>query len=209
MRLRTFATVFVALSTATASSGQDPEARAVMNRLQEKFDEIEAFSARFKQTLDADYAGSSTTVRGTIILSGDKYRIETEGQTVLTDGTTTWVYVTEDNQVIINDYVEDEGTFTPAHFLDERTERYDASFAEEVSAESYVVRLSTKSPDTYIESATLWIDKQDYTVSRIDVVDVNRASIRFEMSDVNLSPRIDEDTFTFQPAEGVEVVDLR
>ncbi len=187
----------------------DADADAVMTRLHAKFDEAGAFSAYFRQTLDADYAGSSSTIEGTIILSGDKYRIETSGQTIVTDGITTWVYLPEDQQVIVTDFVEDEGSFTPGHFLNERTDQFDVSFADEQSPRDYVVLLETRSADTYLESAMLWIDRNDYTVSRIDVVDVNGASIRFEMSDIDLSAVASESTFTFEPSEGVEVVDLR
>jgi len=202
-------TAFVLVWPGWSVGAQDLDAGAVMTRLHAKFDEAGAFSAHFRQTLDADYANSSSTIEGTIVLSGDKYRIETGGQTIVTDGVTTWVYIAEDQQVIINDFAEDEGSFSPGHFLNERPDQFDASFADERSPRHYVVLLETRSADTYLESATLWIDRNDYTVSRIDVVDVNGASIRFEMSDIDLSAVADESTFTFEPAEGVEVVDLR
>ena len=202
-------TVAAADTTTAAVAIAGADANAVMTRLRNKFDEVGAFSAHFRQTLDADYAESSSTVEGTIVMHGEKYRIETGGQTIVTDGMTTWVYIAEDQQVIINEYVEDEGSFTPGHFLNERTERYNVSFSDVKSPESHVVLLEAKSADTYLESAVLWINRTEYTVSRIDVVDVNGASIRFEMSNIDLSPDADESTFTYEPPEGVEVVDLR
>jgi len=180
-----------------------------MKRLKDKFEEVEAFSATFRQALDTEFSASESIVEGTIILSKEKYRIETNGQTVVTDGETVWVYVLADQQVIVSDFFEDEGSFSPGHFLDERADRYDASLADEKSADSHVVLLSARSPDTYIESAKLWIDKEESTISRIDVIDVNGASIRFEMSNIDLAPDIDDNTFKFHPPEGVDVVDLR
>ena len=59
---------------------EDGDARKVMDKLNDKFNAIEAFSAHFVQTLDAEFAGSNSTVGGTIILSDKKYRIETGGQ---------------------------------------------------------------------------------------------------------------------------------
>ena len=209
MRCRIALAAFVLVLPVWSLQAQNSDADAVMARLRAKLEKAGSFSARFRQTLDADYAESSSTIEGTIILSGDKYRIVTGGQTIVTDGTTTWVYISEDNQLIINDFIEDEGSFSPGHFLNDRAERYSASFADEQSPGAYVVLLEAKSADTYLESATLWIDKTQYTVSRIDVVDVNGASIRFEMSDIDLTADADESTFTYEPAEGVEVVDLR
>ena len=209
MKFRIAAAAFILVWPTWALEAQEPDADAVMTRLRAKFEEVGAFSARFRQTLDADYANSSSTIEGTILLSADKYRIETGGQTIVTDGKTTWVYVVEDQQVSVSDFVEDEGSFTPGHFLNERTERYNVSFSDTSSVEDHVVFLQAKSADTYLESATLWINQSYYTVSRIDVVDVNGASIRFEMSEIDLTVDPDDSAFTFEPAEGVEVVDLR
>lgn len=210
--------ILLILSTPAASAGQtsgddveeDPRARQVMLNLRENFDESGGFSGRFRQRLDADYAEAPNTVSGTIILSGDRYRIETGDQTIVTDGMTTWVYVSADQQVIIDHAVEDdEGSFTPGYFLDERADRYAVSFADEQEPGKYVIVLKAKSPDTYLEQATLWISRDDLTISRIDVVDVNGAEIQFEMSDIVLSPAIGDSTFTFYPGEDIEVVDLR
>ena len=209
MSLRFAIAALILLGPGFALEAQDTDADAVMMRLRQKFDEAGTFSAHFRQTLDADYAGSTSTIEGSIIFSAEKYRIETSTQTIVTDGITTWVYLLEDQQVIISDYVEDEATFTPGHFLDERTDRYDIAFADEQYSGQYVVVLTAKSADTYLESAPLRIDENEYLISQIDVVDVNGASIRFEMSDIDLSPDTDESTFGFKPAEGVEVVDLR
>jgi outer membrane lipoprotein carrier protein len=193
----------------SAATGQSTEAEQIMQRLRDRFQESGMLSATFRQTLDADYAGSSSSIEGKIFLKDRQYRIETSDQIVVTDGVVTWVYVEEDRQVIVNDYEEDEETFTLGHFLDERSDRYDVSLAPEQPEGYHVVTLSAKTPDTFLERATLWIDAREYIVSRIEVVDVNGAFMRFEMSDVDLEPELDESTFQFQPGEDVEVVDLR
>jgi outer membrane lipoprotein carrier protein len=190
-------------------SAQNVSATSVMDKLREKFEKSGALSAHFRQTLDADYANSSSSMEGTIVLSGNKYRIETDGQTVITDGVTTWVYVAQDQQVIISDYVEDEGSFTPGHFLDNRSEKYEINYASERADDSYVVELKATSRDTFLETATLWIDKDEYLVRRIDVTDVNGAFMRFEMAEIDMRPDIGDSTFKFTPNEGIEVVDLR
>lgn len=199
----------VLFCAAPAARAQAIDAEDVMQNLRDKFEEAAAYSARFKQTLDAQFASSTSVVFGTIILSGDRYRIETDDQTIVTNGETTWVHLIEDEQVIVNEYVDDEESFTPAHFLDERADRYRVSFAEEQNQAEFVVQLTAKSPDTYIESATLWIDRESLKVSRIDVVDVNGAFIRFEMSDVTLLSEVPDSVFTFVPGDTLEIIDLR
>jgi len=195
----------------TPVQSQSPTAQQVVDGVKARFDETGVFSARFDQTIDNsfDESGQPTVLSGTIIAGRSGYRVEMRDQTVVTDEKTTWVYLIEDQQVIINDYLADEGSFSPSQFIGENAEKFTAEFAGESDPARFVVRLSPASPESYISTATLWVRKSDYVVTRIDVVDVNGATIRFEMSDVDFHPQVDEDTFRFRIAEGIEVIDLR
>ncbi|HLE55548.1 MAG TPA: outer membrane lipoprotein carrier protein LolA, partial [Rhodothermia bacterium] len=190
---------------------QSPTAQQVVDNVKARFDETGVFSARFNQTIDNSFgdSGQSTVLSGTIVAGRTGYRVEMRDQTVVTDEKTTWVYLIDDQQVIINDYLPDEGSFSPNQFIGENAEKFTAEFAGESDPARFVVRLSPASPESYISTATLWVRKSDYVVTRIDVVDVNGATIRFEMSDVDFHPQVDEDTFRFRIAEGIEVIDLR
>ncbi len=194
-----------------AASAQSPSAENVVDNLRARFEETGVFSAHFEQTIEDSFEGSgqATLLSGTIIAGRAGYRVEMSDQTVVTDETTTWVYLKNDKQVIINDYIEDDGSFSPGQFIGERAEEFNAAFADQSDPERFVVQLTPDSPDSYIDTATLWVRKKDYVVTRIDVVDVNGASIRFDMSNVNFHPKVSDDTFRFAIPDGVEIIDLR
>ena len=208
---RVIAGMAMAATLCVPVQAQSPTAQQVVDNLRARFDETGVFSARFEQRIDNsfDESGQPTMLSGTIIAGRSGYRVEMRDQTVVTDETTTWVYLIDDQQVIINDYLSDEGSFSPNQFIGENAEKFRAEFAGESDPARFVVRLTPESPDSYIDAATLWVRKSDYVVTRIDVVDVNGATIRFEMSDVNFHPRVTEDTFRFSIPEGVEIIDLR
>lgn len=192
-------------------NAQSPSAEEVFHNLRAKFEETGVFSAHFEQTIEDSFEGSGQAqlLRGTIIAGRAGYRVEMADQTVVTDETTTWVYLKDERQVIINDYVEDDGSFSPNQFIGENAEEFSAEFENQSDPEHYVLRLTPKSADSYIDRATLWVRKRDYVVTRIDVVDVNGASIHFEMSNVDFHPDVSDDTFRMKIPEGVEVIDLR
>ena len=195
----------------TSVLAQSPTAQQVVDNVKARFNETGVFSAHFEQTIDNSFGdyGQSTVLSGTIIAGRSGYRVDMRDQTVVTDEKTTWVYLIDDQQVIINDYLPDEGSFSPNQFIGENEEKFEAEFAGEADPTRFVVRLSPASPESYIATATLWVRKSDYVVTRIDVVDVNGAKIRFEMSDVDFHPQVNEDTFQFSIPEGVEIIDLR
>jgi len=201
---------FLLLGSWLPLSAQSPSAQEVVDNLRARFEETGVFSAHFEQTIEDSFEGSARTLlTGTIIAGRGGYRVEMADQTVVTDETTTWVYLKDEKQVIINDYVEDDGSFSPNQFIGENAEQFSVAFADRSDPNRYVVRLTPKSPDSYIDAATLWVRKNDYVVTRIDVVDVNGASIHFEMSEVNFRPKVSDDTFRLAVPEGVEIIDLR
>jgi outer membrane lipoprotein carrier protein len=201
----------ILLACMFTSAVRAQSASEVVDRLKARFDETGVFSASFRQTVDDSFgnSGRATTLSGSILVGTHGYRVEMPDQIVVTDEITTWVYLIRDQQVIINDYVEDDGSFSPSQFIGDGADRYDARFADVSSADHYVVVLTPQSPDSYIETATLWVRKGDYIVARIDVVDVNGASIQFEMSNVNFRPEVPDNAFQFDIPEGIEVIDLR
>jgi len=192
------------------SNAQSPSAQQVLDNVRARFDETGVFSARFQQTIDDSFGDSQVRVlSGTIVAGREGYRVEMPDQVVVTDEVTTWVYIVADRQVIVNTYVEDDGSFSPNQFIGEGAEEFVAAFSDESASDRFVLKLTPKSPESYIGTATLWVRKADFVVTQIDVVDVNGASIRFQMSDIDFHPPVSEETFHFVIPDGVEVIDLR
>ncbi len=204
--------VLVAVFLGVVNPAGAQSASAVFERLKDKYDSVESLRAEFSQTMTSSYMDDEATSQGVLVIQGERYRVETDGQTLVTDGRVTWVYMQSENQVLINDYNNDEQTFSISEFLFDYDENYDAS---EVAAATmggerhYVLTLTPKSDEAFFTEATLAMRDRDDLITELKVVDVNGTTMRFNLENIQLNPALQEDVFTFTPPQGTEVVDLR
>lgn len=206
----TVLTVFALFSSVSPAAAQDAE--DVFERLKDKYDSIESLRAEFSQTMSSSYMDEQATSHGLLIASGEKYRVETEGQTLVTDGEVTWVYMPSQQQVLINDYMEDEQTFSVNEFLFDYDERFKLSDVQRSTLDGedhFVVSLEPKSKDAFFTEATLSMRARDNVVTRLQVVDVNGTTMIFRLTNIQINPTLDAGVFSFTPPKGAEVVDLR
>lgn len=115
------------LGSQPATARQDrPEQRAseLAQRLSEHYDGIASMRLRFVQTATSTFMDTDERYAGDLVFTDTSYRIETSNQTIVSDGITTWVYNRGQDQVIINDFVEDEGAFSLTTFLRSFSEEY-------------------------------------------------------------------------------------
>lgn len=182
--------------------------------VQEAYDELEGLSASFTQVIGSDFAEDTTRVEGTVLLSGNKYRVETSDQIVTTNGTTSWIYTPSDSQVVVNDADQEESTITPETFLTASSDRYaidSSSAASRLGTPHVRLSVSETTASARFREATLWIRQSDRIVTRMKAKDRNGATLDLRLRDVVVNPDAlrERDPFIFSPPEGVEVIDLR
>lgn len=202
--------VIVLLAGHPVAQAQDAD--AVFARLLDKYNTIDALRAEFTQTMSSTYWDQEESFSGQLILEGDKYRIETGTELLIVNGQETFVYRPNEQQVLINDVVEDEASFSPTDFLLNYEDRFEVLDVDEVSYEGtqhYRLNLKPKSPDSFFRSATIWMRDSDAIITKLIVLDVNETRMVFTLDNIELNPTLDADTFSFTPPDGVEVIDLR
>lgn len=184
-----------------------------LSDVQAAYDALDGLRASFTQVVGSDFAADSTQVEGSVLLSGNKYRVQTPAQTVVTDGNTTWIYTPADSQVVVN-RADTEGAVTPETFLTASEERYKVTASAETTRRGTPHRTlaltSTDSAARFAE-ATLWVRTSDRVVTRMRAADRNGSTLDLRLRDIVVNPdalRADA-PFTFAAPPGVEVVDLR
>ena len=89
------------LRAAKAMSRIQPE----VAKLQKKYDTINDARTEFTQEVLFGLTKAKHSFKGTMYMKkGNKYRIELEDQTLVTDGLSVWSYIKSTNQVIIDRY---------------------------------------------------------------------------------------------------------
>src|SRR5512141_3257524 len=113
-------TLFVlCLAFSSALMGQPKEytVKEITDRLQKKYESIQDATARFTQHVKFGFSKIEQNFSGTLRMKRpNKYRVETDYQTLVTDGATVWSYSPVNKQVLIDRYKETSDSFAPEQF---------------------------------------------------------------------------------------------
>lgn len=218
--MRTLA-VFIVLTVVHAPvarlhSGQKAKlgAAEVLEKVQEAYSKIDDASVGFTQTVSLKYAKIEQTYTGTVMMKkGNKYRIESQEQILVTDGATVWVYSPVNKQVLIDLYKETPDSFSPEKFLVGLPKNFRATLVDDNGADihaAYTLKLSPKSGVAkYLKSLKVWIDDTDWSIRGVEYIDMNETRTFYSLKDFRPNTGIPDERFTFVVPEHVEVVDLR
>ncbi len=188
----------------------DITAQDIIQNVQSIYKDISDAKASFSQTIKLGKSKSQTSSGTLYIKKENKYRIETDAQTIVTDGTTSWSYSPKKKQVIIDNYKETGNTFSPNKYLFQYPENFysDLEGSEKIgSADTYVLKLRPRESG-YVKSAKLWVDKSSWLIKKINIV-TDESTTTFNVKNVQLNIGMSNSNFTFTPPEGVEVIDMR
>lgn len=204
-----YLTFLLCLASSSGAVAQDAPS---LEDVQARYDRLNGLQASFTQVTASDFTNDSTRIEGRVLLSGNKYRVETPSETVVTDGETTWIYSPRDSQVVVNDADEEASTLTPQTFLTASTKKYDIASTRTTQRNGTphdVLSLSAANEDTRFRAATLWVRRSDHIVTRLRVTDRNGSTLDLQLHEIDLDPAFTDAPFTFSAPNGVEIVDLR
>lgn len=211
LRTAVFLLLFAGMGAGPVA-GQSPSLS--LAEVAEAYRALDGLQASFVQVMGSEFAADSVRVEGSVLLSGDKYRVQTPDQTVVTDGQTTWIYTPADSQVVVNDADTGESTVTPETFLQTSADRYavrEVSPATRLGVPHLDLDVRATEATTRFRSVRLWVRESDRIVTRMQATDRNGSTIDLRLRDLSLNPDTlrGSTPFAFSPPEGVEVIDLR
>lgn len=188
-------------------------AQELLEKVQKKYDSIQDAELKFSQRILFEISKNEQSVSGTLAIKKEnKYRVETDGRTIVTDGVTVWSYSRQTNQVLIDNYKVDERALTPEKILAAAPKEYYASMlgTEKVGkTETQMLKLVPKDENNLVRSMKLWVDVSTMLMKKVEIVDVNGKQTVYVVNDVKANTGIPDSRFTFQIPDGVETVDLR
>jgi chaperone LolA len=187
-----------------------PDAQEIIRAVQNKYKSISDGKATFSQYYKPSSGKGKSTSGNLYIKKKNKYRIETKGQTVVTDGITSWTYNSYKNQVVIDNYKDDGNTFSPNKYLfDYPVNFYSDLEGEETVSDNdcYILKLTPRRKGS-VKSAKIWIDKDNDIIRKIRIV--SRGSTNtYTLIKVTLDAGISSSKFTFSSPSDADIIDLR
>jgi len=198
----------------TARSAPDlKEAKRIIKQVQQKYQQVQSLRADFEQIFIWQLAGETQQVKGTIYLKeGNKYRIETNSQLIVTDGETVWTYSRPDSQVIIDQLNHAQGNPLPKDLLFQYAEEFEpAKFQEEElnGTKTFRINLVPKDEEGFITSMIIWVDKETLLTIKVEQTDINDNINTYFISNIKENTELEPSLFHFDVPEHSEIVDLR
>lgn len=200
-------------STISLFGQSNKEAQKLVKNVINKISAYENFSANLSYTMVNDEMSINEKKTGFIVVSGDKYRVEMEGQIIFSDGSTLWTYIVDSEEVMISDLSESEGGISPTSILTQYDENYKASFDNDKKyKKSDIKKVNLKtSEDKGFQELSLIINQSNLTLDSFSVYDMNGNVFTYHIIDLKPNQELEDDLFTFNPEKypDVELIDMR
>jgi chaperone LolA len=189
-------------------------ATEVLEKVEEMYATVNDASAEFTQTVSFKYAKVEQSFSGTVSMKKkNKYRVESQQQTLVTDGAIVWAYSPVNNQVLIDTYRESPNTFSPEKFLVGLPKNFRAALVDDNTPQGHaatVLKLLPKSDvSKFVKSMKVWINDNDWSVRRVEYIDMNETRTVYSLKSITFNSGISDERFTFKVPEKAEIVDLR
>lgn len=183
--------------------------KEITDRVQKRYDSITDAVAQFTQQVKFGFSKIEQSFTGTLTMKKpNSYRIESELQTLITDGTTVWAYSPVNKQVLIDHFKENQNSLSPQNFLLNLPSDYYATLLGK-EKKMIVLKLVPKDDQSFVKSLKAWIEEGSWIVRKVEVIDVNDTETTYTVREVQLNAHVKDNAFTFTPPPGTEVVDLR
>lgn len=202
--------VLTGLSAGGSSAG--PTAEEIVRKTRQKYESLRYLTLRFQQIFEWKLTGEKQEIMGVVhVAPGDKYRVETPTQLIVSDGKTVWTYNKPVDQVIIDKLGEDR-----APLLRDLVLRYMRDYRAELLGEEelagrkcWVLLLKAKTPGELVGEIKVWVDAERYIVWQTEEEDANGNRNRYVVTAFEEPPSLSAGLFTFSPPDSAEVIDLR
>jgi chaperone LolA len=188
-------------------------AQEVLDHVRRKYDSVTDAEVKFSQTAKFSMSKVEQSVSGILFMKkGNKYRVESGEQTIVTDGVNVWSYSSATRQVVIDKFKPDSRGITPERILTGSP----AGFVPAVVGhdklgkfQAVQLKLTPRDDQSLLSSIRLWVDDKDWLVRQAELVDVNGKTTTYVVQQIRVNAGIPDERFTFQAPEGTETVDLR
>ncbi|MFN4256881.1 MAG: LolA family protein [Saprospiraceae bacterium] len=194
----------------------DPEAKKLLDKIRKKYEGYKTLEVAF--SLTTELPGQAKDVqKGSIAQAAEKFRLDMDAQTIISDGKTTWVYLKKENEVQINDAgTGDESAFLTPKELLSRYQRGDYTYAiTEKTTEGgkplTYIEFKPKDKNSEYAKIRLTLDTKANTIESIKAFAKDGGRFTFKITKLVPNKKFPAGHFLFDKAKfpGVRVEDLR
>lgn len=189
------------------------DAEQILKEVTEKTKSYSSIKIDFTYNMDNAEAKIHESEKGTLLVKGDKYRLNIAGQIIISDGKTMWTYIQDANEVQINSVEEDQELITPTRLLTSYSEQYKSKLVGEEVKDGKTFQVIELKPneDKTFSQVILTVNKAEKRFVKIALQDKNGNTFSYLINDFIPNAPVKDSDFTFSSQEfpGAEVIDMR
>jgi outer membrane lipoprotein-sorting protein len=211
--MRYFAVVLILfLSVLQSQAQEDTESITILDSFSEKA--LHAPSVMMKFNLvTTNYADNSVdTLKGSVVISKDKYKLELPDNIIWFNGITSWSYLPEEKEITITKADRKDNSFQsrPSLIFTTYKKGYKTRLIEE-KASSYIVDLYPEDIKGELMRIRLTIGKTKLNLISLEYKKKDGSVITLYVTEYNLTTKPAPETFELDPStfKGVEIIDMR
>ena len=162
-----------------------------------------------------DYDMSNETIAvtesasGTAYLQGDAYKLEVEGQQIISDGKIMWTYLPDSEEVMVSNPSDDENIITPIKLLTTYDKDYTMKYAKSNEKGIKVVEMSN--PKGEFSKVTLKINEAKLEIVSATISNRSGDAFTIKIKKTVFDQNLEAKFFTFDEKAHpkVDVIDMR
>ena len=193
------------LITLSLNTFAQNEAKTLLNEVSEKVKGYENISIDFKYTLENISENIKQETKGDVVMQGEKYRLNILGVTRLFDGSKMYSISTEDEEVTISSYIEDDNdAITPSKMLSfyEDGYTYSHDIKQDINGRKIqYVKLVPIDSNSEIKEILLGIDAQTKHIYNLIQVGKNSTKTTFTVNSFDTNEPVSKTLFTFDASK--------
>jgi outer membrane lipoprotein-sorting protein len=202
----------LSLLTVAATAQKDPEAVRILSEFSRKATQAPSVKIDFSINAENEQEGETTSMEGTAVISGDRYRLTMADNTIWADGSAVWNYIPDANEVTITEPDPDNDSFMskPSILFSLYKEGYKVRLLDQNEKE-WIIDLYPEDIRINLVRIRLSIGKRLYDLKSAEYRTKDGMNVMLTAERYDLGFRPADGYFTFRPADykGVEIVDMR
>lgn len=162
-----------------------------------------------------DYDMSNETIAvtesasGTAYMQGEAYKMEIEGQQIISDGKTLWTYLIDDEEVMVSNPKDDDNIITPIKLLTTYDKDYTMKYGK--SSEKGIKVVEMSNPKGEFSKVTLKINEAKLEIVSATISNRSGDAFTIKIKKTVFDQNLDAKFFTFDEKAHpkVDVIDMR
>lgn len=215
MTFRNFLTAVLLVATFVPSvaQNQDAKAKTAIAQLASNIRGYKNMRIEFVYKMDNDESKIHESKQGTLLVQGEKYRLNIAGQMVINDGKALFAYLPEAKEVQINPLDEESQSLTPTGILADYEKKYRVKYIREEKMGIRPVLVADLIPNEGKKffKVRIKLDSRNYQPISFAMFEKGGNVFTYDLNRLDTDVQMKPGMFEFKTSDypGVEVVDMR